>query len=212
MKLLEKMPEAEKNRFLLGLFAEVDEGLAYYSFDSDRHVHEVTRQPGTLFYGADFNVNPMSGVLFQVIGNEFHVIDEVFLPNSDTYRLCDNLLQRGYKGVHIIPDSTAKNRKTSGRSDIQILKESGFTVIPTLNPYQRDRVNNVNRLLTADRIKINPKCKKLINDLERVSWKNDKLDQTGGNKDLTHVSDSLGYGLWKLDKIEDKAKKIITLR
>ena len=146
------------------------------------------------------------------IYNEFHVIDEVFLPNSDTYRLCDNLLQRGYRGVHIIPDSTAKNRKTSGRSDIQILKESGFTVIPTLNRYQRDRVNNVNRLLTADRIKINPKCKKLINDLERVSWKNDKLDQTGGNKELTHVSDAMGYGLWKLDKIEDKTKKIITLR
>lgn len=200
LKILEKMPEAERNRFLLGLFAEVDEGLAYYAFDRDRHIDEVTRQPGTVFLAQDFNVDPMAGIIFQVVGNQFHVIDEVFLRNSDTYRLCHNLVSRGYGGVQVIPDSTAKNRKTSGKSDINILREHGFTVVNTKNPYVRDRVNNINRLFTADKIKINPRCKKLINDLERVSFKDGKLDQKTDTL-LTHVSDALGYGCWKLDPI-----------
>ena len=200
LKILEKMPEAEKNRFLLGLFAEVDEGLAYYAFDRDRHIDEVARQPGTVFLAQDFNVDPMAGIIFQVVGNQFHVIDEVFLRNSDTYRLCHNLVSRGYGGVQVIPDSTAKNRKTSGKSDINILREHGFTVVNTKNPYVRDRVNNINRLFTADKIKINPRCKKLINDLERVSFKDGKLDQKTDTL-LTHVSDALGYGCWKLDPI-----------
>jgi hypothetical protein len=38
----------------------------------------------------------------------------------------------------------------------------------------------------------------LINDLEKVTWKDNKPDQSGENKLLTHISDALGYGLWKL--------------
>ena len=48
------------------------------------------------------------------------------------------------------------------------------------------------------RLLVNPGCKQLIQDLERVSWKADshdnllpQLDTT--NPRLTHVSDALGY-------------------
>ena len=110
--------------------------------------------------------------------------------------MCDYLKRKGYIG-NVIPDSTGKNRKTSGKSDHQILRENGFNVVPTRNPFVTDRVNNLNRLFTSDKIIIDPKCKKLIGDLEKVVWKNEKLDQ---NTDplLTHVSDALGYGAYKL--------------
>jgi hypothetical protein len=202
LSMLEKLPEQEKNRFLLGVYSDVDEGLAYYAFDRDRHIHEVTRKPGTIFCSMDFNVNPMTCTVFQVVDNCFHVFDEVYLNNSDTYRMAHTLLKRGYGGARIIPDSTAKNRKTSGKSDIVILRENGFDVMATHNPFVRDRVNNANRLFTADKIKINGNtCKKLIADLEQVAWKNDKLDP-GPEKLLGHITDALTYGLWKLDKID----------
>ena len=113
--------------------------------------------------------------------------------------MANELKLKGLSGAKIIPDSTARNRKTSGQSDIEILKSFGFTVESTYNPFVGDRVNNTNRLLGTGKVEIDPKCKKLINDLEKVVWKNNKLDQSGENKHLTHVSDALGYGLWKLD-------------
>jgi len=206
--MLESLPEKERNRFLYGLFTDSDDGQVYYEFNRDKHVvADIKPRPGTVFIGMDFNVQPMTAVLFQVINNEFHVFNEVFLENSDTPKMCKALKDIGQHGGKIIPDSTGRNRKTSGKSDFQILKESGFAIESTHNPYVVDRVNNLNRLLAADRIKINPKCKKLINDLEQVAWKDNKLNQKGEAKMLTHISDCLGYGCWKIEPIAPKMNR-----
>jgi phage terminase large subunit len=203
------MPESERNRFLYGLFSESSDGQAYYAFDRDRHVDaKATKMMGTIYIGMDFNVHPMTAIICQVINNVLIVFDEVYLENSDTYKMRDHLVRHGYAGSTIIPDSTGANRKTSGATDFQILKEVGFTIPTVRNPLQVDRVNNINRLLTEDRIKINPKCKKLITDLEKVNWKDGKLDQTGENKMLTHISDCLGYACWKLLPLEATVRPI----
>ena len=203
LKILERMPEKDRERFLNGIFGDSDDGQAYYAFDRDRHVKETKKVPGTIFVTMDFNVNPMTASIMQYYNETFYFHDEIFLPNSDTYKMCDALLRKGYKGCKIIPDSTGANRKTSGKSDHDILKDNGFSIMPTFNPFVTDRVNNVNRLFTADRVIINPKCKKLINDFEKVSWKNNKLDQKT-DTDLTHSSDNAGYGMFKLDPISGK--------
>jgi phage terminase large subunit len=198
IKLLEKMPERERKRFLEGRFNDDTDGRAYYSFSREVHVDsKVERTSGTIHIGMDFNVMPMTAVLCSYVNGEFHIFDEVFLENSDTQKMCSALLAKGYAGV-VYPDSTGKNRKTSGKSDHAILNENGFKIQTVHNPIQFDRVNNINRLFTEGRIKINPRCKKLINDLNRVSWKDNKLDQKT-DKMLTHVSDSLGYLCWGID-------------
>jgi PBSX family phage terminase large subunit len=201
LKILESMPEKERNRFLHGLFNDESNGQVYYAFRRERHVKEVRRTYGTIFVGMDFNVAPMTAVIFQYTENKFRVIDEVYLDNSDTFKMADELKRRGYGGLRVIPDSTGRNRKTSGQSDFQILTAAGFVVESTLNPFITDRINNVNRILSADRIEIDHKCKKLINDLEKVVWKDNKPDQSGAAKHLTHISDALGYGLHKLDPL-----------
>jgi len=206
LDLLSKMPEKERNRFLLGLYNDDSDGSVYYSFDRDKHVKPVEKNPGTIFIGMDFNVDPMTAVIGQYRDNSFYIFDEVFLNNSDTYKMTAALKEKGYAGI-IIPDSTGANRKTSGQSDFQILRESGFRIDSTHNPFVTDRVNNINRLFTDGRIVIDPKCKKLINDLEKVVWKNDELDQSGANKHLTHISDCLGYLCWKLDPFSRMIKK-----
>lgn len=206
--MIEKLPQKERDRFLMGLYTDSDDGQVYYEFSRERHVDATVKQRhGTIFINMDFNVDPMTATLMQVVNNELHVFDEVFLRNSDTPKMCRTLKDMGHSGGKIIPDSTGRNRKTSGKSDFVILKEAGFSIESTHNPYVVDRVNNLNRLLAADRIKINPKCKKLINDLEQVAWKDNKLDQKGESKLLTHISDGLGYGCWKIEPMAAKMKK-----
>ncbi|GAG09253.1 unnamed protein product, partial [marine sediment metagenome] len=165
------------------------------------HVGDTRKVNGTLWIGMDFNVMPMTAVIGQYYNNTFHIHDEIFLENSDTFKMTNELIKKNYKGT-VIPDSTGRNRKTSGKSDHQILKEAGFTIPYVHNPFVFDRVNNINRLLTDNRIIINPRCKKLIGDLEKVSWKDNKLDQKSDPM-LTHISDALGYLCWKLAPIEE---------
>ena len=119
--------------------------------------------------------------------------------------MCAELKKRNYYGK-VIPDSTGSNRKTSGKSDFQILKDAGHDIMKVRNPFVGDRVNNMNRLLTDERIIISKRCKKLINDLEKVAWKDNQLDQKGANKHLTHISDALGYGCWKLFPLQQDRK------
>jgi PBSX family phage terminase large subunit len=198
LKILNKMPMKDRERFLLGKFTDVDDGVVYYAFDIDRHVTGVLPGVGTTYIGIDFNVNPMTAVLFSVVNGELHVFDEIYLQNSDTYKMVDELLRKGYRGT-VIPDSTGINRKTSGKSDFKILQDAGFLIPHGIrNPFVTDRTNNINRLLTENKIKIDPKCKKLINDFAKVSYKNGKPDQSGTNSGLTHISDAFGYGAWHL--------------
>lgn len=182
---------------ILGEFINLTQGKTYYSFNRDINVKETKRVPGTLFYMADFNVNPMTGVIAQFYNGKLHILDEIFQENSDTFRAANEVITKGYKGAIVIPDSTGRNRKTSGQSDFDILKELGFKIQTVTNPLVVDRVNAVNRALMLGNIIIDPKCKKLINDLEKVSWKDNKLDQKTDPM-LTHISDALGYGVWQL--------------
>ena len=184
-------------------FVNLTSGKVYYAFDRERNVKEFNNFPKNMAYlGLDFNVDPMTATICHVYNDVLYVVDEVFLRNSDTFQMAHELKSRGYTGCRVIPDSTAINRKTSGMSDHMILKQAGFNMISTHNPMVFDRVNNINRLLSQGKIIINPNCKKLINDLEKVTWKDNKLDQKT-DKLLTHISDSLGYAAWKLMPINN---------
>jgi PBSX family phage terminase large subunit len=192
IKILERMPAKDRERFLEGKFSDSSDGTAYYAFDREVNVKQIGKPRGAIYIFMDFNVNPMTACIATYVNGQIHVHDEIFLNNSDTFKMVDSLLKKGYRGV-VIPDSTGSNRKTSGKSDHQILKDSGFSIPSVRNPFVIDRVNNVNRLFTNNKIIIDPRCKKLIGDLEKVSWKDNKLDQKSDPM-LTHISDALGYG------------------
>lgn len=207
-EILDKMPEEQRKRFRDGEFSDDSDGQAYYSFDRDKHVATVTKDfmVGQRCVGLDFNVNPMSGIIGHYVNKKFYVMSEAFLENSDTYKMSTHLIKNGHKGATIYPDSTGSNRRTSGISDHQILRQDGFTIHPTRNPLVIDRVNNVNRLLREERIIIDPSCRKLINDLEKVSWKDGSLDQKT-DKMITHISDALGYWCWAIDPLKPEQKQ-----
>lgn len=199
--LLNSLDEKRRKRFLLGEFNDDSDGSAYYSFNRDINVSDFDPRfcSGQIRIGMDFNVMPMTAVVSYYVNKTFYIWDEAFLENSDTFKMCDHLLRHKYVGT-VYPDSTGANRKTSGKSDHQILKDNGFVINFTRNPFVTDRVNNINRLLRDGKIIIHPRCKKLINDLEKVTWKNDELDQKT-DKMLTHISDALGYLCWSIDPL-----------
>lgn len=201
-EVLDKLSENERKRFRDGEFGESGEGQAYYSFQREINVHAFDKNyaVGTLMIGMDFNVNPMTAVVGYFQAGKFYIMDELYLGNSDTYKMSDELIRRGYKGALVFPDSTGSNRKTSGRSDHLILKDAGFTIKDTRNPFVKDRVNNVNRLLRDGSIIIDPKCKKLIQDLEKVVWDGQDLDKRS-DESLTHISDAMGYWCWSMDNM-----------
>jgi len=201
LRTLESMPVKDRERFMEGIYQDESEGQVYRDFRADRHVMPLEKQNGTLFALLDFNVSPGTAVIAQYINNKLYCLDEVWILHSDTYRVCAELKAKGAAGASCIPDSTGANRKTSGKSDFDILKEAGFKIMSVANPFVTDRINNVNRMFSDDRIVIDPKCKKLINDLEAVVWKNNRPDQSSANKLLTHASDCLGYGAWYFDPI-----------
>lgn len=206
-EILDKMPEAQRRRFRDGEFASDDDGQAYYAFDREKHVKEIPdRTNGQVLIGMDFNVQPMTAVISSFVNGKFYIHNEAFLGeggSSDTFKMADYLIRKGYQGANIYPDSTGRNRKTSGKTDHKILEDAGFRVEYVRNPIVFDRVNNINRLFTEGRILISPNCPKLINDLEKVSWKDGELDQKT-DKMLTHISDALGYLCWNLAPLEDE--------
>ena len=192
---------------LEGEFVSRSGGQAYYQFDRTRNVKDVTGDGRRGYIALDFNVDPFTSCIGYFENNRFYIFDEIYMTGgSDTYMMAAELKRRGYHNFPVIADSTFSNRKTSGKSDKRILDGAGYNCLTTRNPFVIDRVTNMNRLFAQDRVIIDPKCKKLIRDLEQVTFKdNGQLD--GSNKELTHISDALGYFCWKLSPIEVSIKQ-----
>jgi hypothetical protein len=146
-----------------------------------------------------------------------NVIDEIVLADSNTLEACRAFVSRieqmnptGVVGVQLYGDAAGGARSTAGKSDYEIIRgffrtETRFRVthnVRNANPPVRDRVNAVNAMLCNSqgirRLSIDSRCRRLIRDLERVSWKADnhgnlsaQLDKS--DPELTHTSDALGY-------------------
>lgn len=198
IKMLKKLPEKERLRFLKGEYDNDNTGAAVYSFNKDEHVTDIAdRLEGTVYVGSDFNILYNSDIIASQHANGIYVWNEQSI-NGDTFKKADGLKRLGAKGATIICDSTGANRSTKGKSDTVILKEAGFNVNYKINPAVKDKIANLNRCFTLGLIKINPRCKKLIRDLIQLVWdKNGQLDQKT-DPSLSHLCDSLAYLCWTL--------------
>jgi PBSX family phage terminase large subunit len=194
--VLEGLPEKEKARFMRGEFTDDSNGNIYYAFKREFHVAQVERLPSIpITVGMDFNVSPFTAVICQIVNGHLYVLDEVYLLNSNTNEMAQHLKAKYPGNWTIIPDSTGKALKTSsaGQTDHSILRAYGFTVPHVQNPFRMDRYNEVNLLLEKNRVTIDPKCVKLIRDLEQVSFKEGTNLPDTKDQSLTHISDALGY-------------------
>jgi phage terminase large subunit len=209
LKVLEKLPEAERKRFLLGEYSNDNNGAAVYAFNRDEHVDDIAiRLEGTDWVGSDFNFSYNSDILASQHAHGLFVHDEIQIE-GDTYKKVDALKRKGVSGASIVCDSTGKNRSTKGKSDHIILRDAGFDVRFKHNPSVKDKIANLNRCFTLGLIKINPRCKKLIRDLTQLVWdKNGQLDQKT-DPSLSHLVDGLAYLVWMLYPLTEKKKSTV---
>lgn len=180
------------------------EGLAYKEFGEHNLDSSLVEHSSIISIGMDFNVDPMTATVGHIKGDTYEQFDEIWLNNSNTFEMRDEILRR-YKNperIVIYPDSTGNSESSNAnKSDIRILRDAGFRVIAKAsNPRQRDRINDVNSFikdrLKHTRYKVNPQtCKKTINDMnKRESLPDGRLDKVQEkNTQIGHISDALGY-------------------
>ena len=177
-------------------------GVIYYGFKREESVARHTDDIGVIHIGMDFNIDPMSAVLMSRHGDTLHVFDEIVLFGSNTDEMVDEIRQRYGRQSRVIiyPDPASRQRKTSagGRTDLSILQNAGFEVrAKTAHSQIRDRINAVNaRLCSSDgkrRLYVDPKCKKVIESLERHTYKEGTSQPEKDGFD--HMNDALGYAV-----------------
>jgi len=205
-------------------FENLSIGMVYYPFDRSQHVGEVHYDRNLpLFWSLDFNINPMCSVIGQRDGELVSVLDEIVLADSNTVAACQEFfhrttpwLARSYLPIQVdvYGDATGDARRSSAsRTDWQLVRDffarNGNRYRPVFhvgssNPAVRDRVNCVNAKLLNQagekRLKIDLRCRQLIQDFERVHWRTDSNDNALNEIDKsdparTHASDALGYML-----------------
>ena len=193
-----------------GEFVNISALSTYYSFERSKNVKKCEYDRSLpLCVSIDWNVDPMCVCLLQEKRNgQVQVFDELILSHQGqgdliSARMCAMVKDKYPNSQYLAyPDASGFQRHTSAQfSDIDILKQHGFTVkVRKTNPPVVNRVNAVNRLLALDnkmlegkQLIIDPKCKTLIQDLEKVTNKQGTRDIDKSNKLLTHSSDALGY-------------------
>lgn len=183
---------------------ETMSGRVYYPFDRKVHVKPLRFDPERpIWIGQDFNIDPMSSVIFQKQSNgELWAVDEICLPSSNTQELCDELDRRFWRNLDqivIYPDPAGAYRgHQRGESDLDIFRERGFRKqkYRRKHPAIADRVNAVNRMLCAAdgtiRLYVDPRCKKLIEAFEQTLYLpgSREVDKGAG---VEHAADAAGY-------------------
>lgn len=179
-------------------------GRVYYPFDRREHVGHFQFNPKLpIWVGMDFNIDPMSTVIFQQQpSGELWAVDEIVLFGSNTEEICEELERRYWrhqKQITIYPDPAGGQRQHArGETDMDILREKGFKRIKfrRKHPFVADRVNAVNRLLRAAdgtvKMRVDLKCKHFISALEQTIYKpgSRDVDKSSGTE---HSADAAGY-------------------
>jgi hypothetical protein len=174
----------------------------YYAFDRALNVQAYDRPtPGAVYIGMDFNIDPMSAVVFVQEGSNIHAIDEIEIYSSNTNEMVQELKQRfPTQRIFVYPDPAARQRKTSaasGVTDLSILSNAGFVVkAPNAHNPIRDGINSVNSMLCNSlgqrRFFVDPKCKKVIETLEKFTYK-EGTSQPDKDSGFDHMADAIRY-------------------
>jgi phage terminase large subunit len=177
-------------------------GRVYPDFSDDNISADVADTGGEILLGIDFNVGIMAGVLASRVGDTMHIWDEVAVKQSNTDEVCQMLKER-FPNRRIIayPDPTGSARKTSaaGRTDHDIIRRAGFSVVSPKAPWAvKDKINATNWMIrTADgqcKMFVHPRCKNTIKALKNVTFKEGSEDYViDKSANIEHWTDGLGY-------------------
>lgn len=184
--------------YLHGKFVNLKTGNVYYNFERQKNnTFRRVLPDDTLHIGMDFNITHMSAVVHVVDDNIKKAVQE-FTDIYDTPAMIKTIRTMfPHHNIVIYPDASGKNRRSSGKSDVALLKEAGFTVnMRNRNPAVKDRISDMNKALedafSVVTYKVNQNtCPKYVEALEQQGY-DDKgePDKTSG---LDHIVDAGTY-------------------
>ena len=191
--------------YIEGQFVNLTQGATYYGFNRDIHTGKCKYNSNLpIRIGMDYNIDPLCAVLWQQTHTKkIQVIREIALSHAGegdllTQRMCDTIKELYPNNTYIAyPDATGAGRHSSAQfSDINIVRRNGFIVkVAHINPRVINRVNAMNNQFSKNNVIIDDSCKMLIKDLEQVTNKEGTREIDKSNKNLTHMSDALGYAI-----------------
>ncbi|MGL4568068.1 MAG: phage terminase large subunit [Fusobacteriaceae bacterium] len=186
---------------ILGLIPNEEGDIVYTDYDEVRNGTDRRVKPGEVLHiGMDFNVTKMSAVIHVVDPGVKYAVSEI-TNMFDTNQMCQAIKIKfpGHKVV-VYPDASGKNRKTSGKSDFDIIKEFGFSIrANNTNGYVRDRINQVNSAFRKKEYYVNAfECPDYNLALKKLKYKNGEPDKSSG---FDHVTDAGGYFITNQPKL-----------
>ncbi len=179
----------------------------YYAYSDKNHSLLEFDKTLPFYVNIDFNVGNMHATVCQQYENEKYekvsvFVEEIILKHSgaDTYAMIDAIKSRFFgiiDNMLITCDASGRNRKTTGTSDVNALREAfGKDAVrykASGNPRMRKKQLLINGILSNGLILVNKKkCPTLNKDLSKVMQKDD-FTKDGKNADLTHASDGFDY-------------------
>tara|TARA_R110002012_G_scaffold242678_2_gene417088 strand:+ start:4959 stop:6284 length:1326 start_codon:yes stop_codon:yes gene_type:complete len=177
-------------------------GRVYPGFTDENISDDVSDTGGAIYWGTDFNVSIMAGVLGSRVGDTLHIWDELAVQQSNTDEVCAMLKQRfPDRKIIAYPDPTGSARKTSsaGKTDHDIIRRFGFGCVSPKAPWAvKDKINATNWMIkTAEgqmRLFVHPRCKHTIKALKNVTYKQGAEDYViDKTANIEHWTDGLGY-------------------
>jgi hypothetical protein len=196
----------------------------YYSFDRTKNISEAAEfmPEQTVYCGMDFNVGKMAASFSHKIGDSQYVFDEMFLRgDSNTHTMAKAIIEKfpdHFRNKLIITcDASGNARKSAAAektlSDVAVLRSYGLNVrFKTVNVRLRKRQIHMNGMLFHGRIVINPKCKTLIKDMEKVQQLDDWTKDPGKEDLFGHMSDGLDYVIdYEHKSLDDIRKRPIQM-
>lgn len=177
-------------------------GRVYPGFTDENISNDASDTGGAIYWGTDFNVSIMAGVLGSRVGDTLHIWDELAVQQSNTDEVCAMLKQRfPDRKIIAYPDPTGSARKTSsaGKTDHDIIRRFGFGCISPRAPWAvKDKINATNWMIkTAEgqmRLFVHPRCKHTIKALKNVTYKQGAEDYViDKSANIEHWTDGLGY-------------------
>lgn len=183
--------------YLNGEFVNLTSGTVYHRFSREHNLcNREINANDILHVGMDFNVTKMNAVVHTIEGENLYAVAEI-VNAFDTNDVCQKL-KALYSNFRIIvyPDASGNNRRSSGKSDIDIIRSFGFAIRkPTKNPFVKDRVTAVNMAFRnsfdKSRYFINQNnCPALLEAFESQAYKNGEPDKSNG---YDHITEAAGY-------------------
>ena len=189
-------------------------GIVAYNFSDDNIVDWKPHPAKYVLIGMDFNVSPMTAtVMYQSADTKsLHCVDEILIYSSNTNEMCEEIKNRyPDNNIVVFPDPAGVQRRSSanGKTDISILQNHGFKVLHRpRHPAVKDRINAMNSLLLnasgERRFFVDPKCKNLIQALQRYVYKQDTQIPEKGKWD--HIFDATTYAVEYLYPVTKKVE------